>query len=201
MTAPAPHARDRSVKISKIGLLALLLSVGALAACWYAFDMLHDQRAELGELRQKVADVGPSVEKFKGSVRDMGRDLAALVMDEVDLTKSGWQPIGRGFFVIDVGADRQPDGLKIHGKVINTSALTHESLLFRVKVGTGAAPFTLPKAAPGVALPFEVVVSDVPPGAPLKAFITLETSTISFASTSSKSTPAKESLDPEKLLR
>jgi hypothetical protein len=189
------------VKISKIGVLALLLSVGALLGCWYALDLLHDQRAQISELRQKVTEVGPSLETFKGSVRDMGRDLAALVMEQVDLSKSGWQPIGRGFFVIDAGAERQPDGLKVHGKVINTSALTHESLLFRVKVGAGSAPFTLVKAAPGVALPFEVVVSNVPAGAPLKAFITLETSTISFASTSSKSLPSKDSLDPEKLLR
>ena len=189
------------MKVSKIGVLAFLLAAAALAACWYSFDLLHDQRAQLAELRQKVADVGPSVEKFKGAVRDMGRDLIALVMDEVDLTKSGWQPIGRGFFVIDAGSERQPDGLKVRGKVINTSALTHESLLFRARVGAGSAPFALTKAAPGVALPFEVVVSGVPPGAPLKAFLTLETSTISFASTSSKSTPSKDPPDPEKLLR
>jgi hypothetical protein len=189
------------VKISKVGVLALLLALGALAVCAYGIQMLHEQRAELAELRQKIADVGPAVDKFKGAVRDMGRDLASLVMDEIDLTKTGWQPIGRGFFVIDVGAERQADGLKLRGKVINTSALTHEALLFRARVGAGSATFTVPKAASGIAIPFEVVVSDVPASAPLKGFLTLETSTIAFASSSSKSPAAREPIDPDKLLR
>lgn len=184
-----------------IAVLAFLLAAAGLGAGGYALSLLHEQRAQIAELRQKVDDVGPAVDKFKGAVREMGRDLAAQVMDEIDLNKSGWQPIGRGFFVIDVGTQRQSDGLQVHGKVINTSALTHESLLFRARVGTASAPFTLPKAAPGVALPFEVVVSDVPAAAPMKGFITLETSTIGFASTSSKSPAAREPIDTDRLLR
>lgn len=184
-----------------VAVLAFLLAAAALGAAGYGMTLLREQRAQIAELKSKVDDVAPSVEKFKGSVRDMGRDLAALVMDEVDLNKNGWQPIGRGFFVIDIGSERTADGLQIRGKVINTSALTHESLLFRVRVGTASAPFTLSKAAPGVALPFEVVVSDVPPGAQPKGFVTLETSTISFASTSSKSQVSKEPIDTDRLLR
>ena len=184
-----------------IAVLAFLIGAAGLAAGGYALTLLRDQHAQIAALEKKVDDVAPTVEKFKGSVRDMGRDLAALVMDEIDLTKSGWQPIGRGFFVIDVGAERQSDGLAVHGKVINTSALTHESLLFRARVGGGSAPFTLAKAAPGVAHSFEVVVSDVPRDAPLKGFITLESSTISFASTSSKSQTTREPVDTDRLLR
>jgi len=187
--------------VKVIAVLAFLLAAAGLAAGGYGLMLLREQRAQIAELKQKVDDVGPAVDKFKGAVRDMGRDLAALVMDEVDLNKSGWQPIGRGFFVIDVGAQRQSDGLQMHGKVINTSALTHESLLFRARVGTASAPFTLTKAAPGVALPFEVVLSDVPAAAPLKGFVTLETSTIAFASTSSKSQAAKEPIDTDRILR
>ena len=184
-----------------IAVLAFLLAAAGAGAGGYALTLLRDQRAQIAALEQKVSDVAPTVEKFKGSVRDMGRDLAALVMDEIDLNKNGWQPIGRGFFVIDVGAERSSDGLQVHGKVINTSALTHESLLFRARVGAKTAPFTLPKAAPGVALPFEVVISDVPKDAPMKGFVTLETSTISFASTSAKSQTTREPVDTDRLLK
>jgi hypothetical protein len=187
--------------VKVIAVLAFLLAAAALTATGYGLTLLREQRAQIADLQKKVDDVAPTVEKFKGSVRDMGRDLAALVMDEIDLNKTGWQPIGRGFFVIDIGSERTTDGLQVRGKVINTSALTHESLLFRVRVGAASAPFTLSKAAPGVALPFEVVVSDVPPAALQKGFVTLESSTISFASTSAKSQASKEPIDTDRLLR
>src|SRR5260221_9354342 len=96
----------------------------------YGIQLLHDQQRELRELREQTAAFGPSFEKFKGAVREMGRDLTALVLYEVDLTRTGWQPIGRGFFVIDTSFERQPAGLTIRGKVINTAALTHETLVF-----------------------------------------------------------------------
>ena len=189
------------MKISKVGVLALLLALGALAIAGYGVQLLRDQQRELTELRAQTEAVAPAFDKFKGAVRQMGRDLTALVLYEVDLTKTGWQPIGRGFFVIDASFERQPTGMQVRGKVINTASVTHETLVFEARVGTLSATFNVAKAAPGIALPFDVLVKDVPPEAAPRAFLTLESSTISFASTSGKSPTSREHLDPDKLLR
>jgi len=129
-----------------------------------------------------------------------------MVMEEIDLTKSGWQPIGKGFYLVDVSATPQEgkgDGkaVRIRGKIINTTAIIHESLVFAVRVGKSTATIALPRAAPAVALPFEVTVADVPAGEAKRATIELQSSTISFSSTSGKSPGGKESFDPDKILK
>ena len=67
--------------------------------------------------------------------------------------------------------------------------------------GTPSSRIVPPRAAPGVAVPFEATLADVSPAGENKAFIQLESSSISFASTTNKSPGSKDSFDPDKILR
>ncbi|HET6281580.1 MAG TPA: hypothetical protein VFH73_11445 [Polyangia bacterium] len=189
--------------MSKIGLLALLLALIALGGGVFGYQLIRHQQQEIAQLRSEVAEFSPRFDKFKIAVRDMGRELTSLVMDEIELTKPGWQSIGKGFYVIDAAATPDAKGITLRGKVINTTGVAHEGLVFRARVGSDAATFKLEKAAPGVALPFEVVIPVAAPQQPGagKGFLTLESSTISFASSTGKASAPREPVDPDKLLR
>jgi hypothetical protein len=195
--------------------LMFLAMLAAAAAGGYAVYLERQDRDEIDKLRKEVAAFEPRFDKFKGAVADLSKGFTALVLEEVDLTRSGWQPIGKGFYLIDVAVTADKDGkekakdkgagagqdIRVRGKIINVTAVTHESLVFKLRVDKSTATINLPRAAPGVAVPFEATLADVSPAVENKAFIQLESSSISFASTTNKSPGSKESFDPDKILR
>ena len=183
--------------------LMFLVMLSAAAAGGYAVYLERQDREEIDKLRKEVVSFEPRFEKFKAAVGDLSKGFTSLVLDEVDLTHSGWQPIGKGFYLIDVAVTQQEKdkGVRVRGKIINVTAVIHESALFKLGVDKSTALINIQRAAPGVANPFEVALADVTPAAAKKAFIQLESSTISFASTTGKSPGSKESFDPDKILR
>jgi hypothetical protein len=183
--------------------LMFLVMLSAAAAGGYAIYLQRQDRDEIEKLRKEVTSFDPRFEKFKAAVGDLSKGFTSLVLDEVDLTRSGWQPIGKGFYLIDVATTPQEKdkGVRVRGKIINVTSVVHESAIFKLGVGKSTATVTIPRAAPAVATPFEVTLADVTPAAAKKAFIQLESSTISFASTAGKSPGGKEGFDPDKILR
>jgi len=150
-----------------------------------------------------VASFDPRFEKFKAAVGDLSKGFTSLVLDEVDLTRPGWQPIGKGFYLIDVATTPtdKDKAVRVRGKIINVTSVIHESVVFKLGVDKSTALINIQRAAPGVATPFEVSLAGVAPAAAQKAIIQLESSTISFASTTGKSPGSKEGFDPDKILR
>jgi hypothetical protein len=181
--------------------LMLLAMFAAAAAGGYAVYLERQDRAEIDKLRAEVAGFDPRFDKFKGAVADLTKGFTSLVMEEADLTRAGWQPIGKGFYLVDVAVAPQDKGVRVHGKIINATAVLHETLVFKLRIGKSAATINLPRAAPAVALPFEVTLPDVTPADAKKAFIDLESSTISFAATTNGKSTGRESFDPDKILR
>ena len=77
----------------------------------------------------------------------------------------------------------------------------HETAQFSVRIDEHRATFTLPRVPPGIAQPFEVTLPDVAPAAEAKkAFFALDSSTINFASSTTRKRGAGEPLDTDKLL-
>lgn len=202
--------------MSKIGILSLILALLALGGGVFGYQLIRHQQREIAELRSEVAAFSPRFDQFKGAVREIGHQLTSMVMEEIDLNRSGWQSIGKGFYLIDAVAAPSPDakGVLLRGKVINTTAVIHEALVFRARIGNQGSTFKVERAAPGVALPFEVTVPTgtpadggtgqpptAPGGVPAKGFVTLESSTISFASSTGKAPAPREPIDLDKTLR
>ena len=181
--------------------LMLLAMFAAAAAGGYAVYLEREDRAEIDKLRAQVAGFDPRFDKFKGAVGDLSKGFTSLVLEEADLSRAGWQPIGKGFYLVDVTTAPLDKGVRIRGKIINATSVLHEGLTFIFRIGKSSATINLPRAAPAVALPFEVVLPDVPPADAKKAFIELESSTISFSATTTGKSSGRDAFDPEKILR
>jgi hypothetical protein len=184
--------------------LVFLIAAAGVAGCAYLWKQLQREQAERTALAAQVTAFGPRFEQFKSAVRDVDRHLSSTVFQEVDLGASGWQPIAGGFYVIDLGASpagKGTNGIKIAGKIINPTTVTHEDAKISVRIGTERATFSLPKVPPAIAQPFEVTLANVPPADAHKAFVALEGSTISFSSSTTRKRPGPEPVDTDKLLR
>ncbi|HXJ21436.1 MAG TPA: hypothetical protein VMT03_14490 [Polyangia bacterium] len=181
------------------GFFVFLLVLASLGGCVYLYLALRQEQAARAKLEKDVAAIGPRFDQFKDAVRDIGRHLSATVFQEVDLTAAGWQPISGGFYVIDLATSPADGGVHIAGKVINPTSVTHDAVQVSVRIGEKHATFSLPHMPPGVAQPFEVTVpAPAPPDH--RAFIALESSTITFSSSSTRKRPGSEPVDTDKLL-
>jgi hypothetical protein len=180
--------------------LMLLAMFAAAAAGGYAVYLERQDRAEIDKLRAEVAGFDPRFEKFKGAVGELSKGFTSLVLEEADLTRAGWQPIGKGFYLVDVTTAPLDKGVRIRGKIINATAVLHEGLTFMFRIGKTSSTIIFPRAAPAVALPFEVTMPDVAPADAKKAFIELVSSTISFSATTTGKSSGRDGFDPDKIL-
>jgi hypothetical protein len=199
MTDAAPP--KRSIIWRLWGLIMFLLVAGALASSAYLFRRLQREEAARAALTAEVAAFGPRFEQFKGAVRDVGKQLSSNVFHEVDLGAAGWQPIAGGFYVVDLSLAAADKGARLSGKIVNPTSVIHETAQFSVRIDEHVGTFSLPKVPPGVAQPFDVTVAGVPPAAAKKAFIALDSSTINFASSTTRKRTGGEPLDTDKLLK
>ena len=185
------------------GFLVFLVALAGLGGAAYLYRRLQHEEAERAKLATELAAFGPRFEQFKAAVRDVDRHLSATVFQEVDLATAGWQPIAGGFYVIDlsVGPGGDGKGTRIAGKIINPTSVTHETAQIAVRIGAERATFTLPRVPPAVAQPFEVTLPNVPATEARKAFIALDGSTISFASSTTRKRSGAEPVDTDKLLK
>ena len=180
-------------------MFLLVVGAGGLAA--YTFQLLRQEQDARARLERRIADWEPKFDAFKGAVRDVDRHLSSVVYQEVDLTADGWQPIVGGFYVIDLGVAPKGKGVRISGKIINPTSVTHEGAQVSVRVGDSKSTFMLPKVPPAVAQPFEIALPDVPPEAAKRAYVTLDSSTITFASSTTRKGAGGGPVDTDKLLK
>jgi hypothetical protein len=199
--ADAASPPRRSLIARLWGLIIFVLIAGALASSAYLYGRLRREEAARAALAADVAAFGPRFEQFKGAVRDVGKQLSTTVFQEVDLGATGWQPIAGGFYVIDLSVGATDKGMRISGKIVNPTSVVHETALFSVRVDEHRATFALPKVPPAVAQPFEVTLAGVSAGSAKKAFFALDSSTITFASSTTRKHAGGEPLDTDKLLK
>jgi len=198
---PDASTPKRSLIARLWGFVMFLLVIGALASSAYLFQRLRREEAARAALANEVTAFGPRFEQFKSAVRDVGKQLSTTVFQEVDLAAAGWQPIQGGFYVIDLSMSAAGKGTRITGKVVNPTSVVHETAQFSVRIDEHRATFTLPRVPPGVAQPFEVTVPDVAIAEAKKAFVALDSSTINFASSTTRKRAGGEPLDTDKLLK
>jgi len=178
-----------------------VLVVGAWAAAGYTFHLLRREHAARLALERTVAEVDPKLERFKAAVREVDRGLRDSLFQEVDLAAGGWQPIAGGFYVIDLAVTPEGNGVKIVGKIINPTSVSHDSAQLSARIGGQRGTFGLARVPPAVAQPFEVVIPGVPPTGAKRAYFALESSTISFASSTTRKRNYAEPVDIDKALK
>jgi len=199
--SPAPSRPRPSLLRRFWSFIVFVLVVGAWGAAGYTYVELRRERAAREALSHQITEFDPKFEKFKAAVRDVNRQLSSTVFQEVDLAAGGWQPIAGGFYVIDLGMIPQGDGVKITGKIINPTSVTHDSAQVSVRVGSHRGSFGLAHLPPGVAQSFDVTVAGVPPAEAKRIYMALDSSTISFASSTTRKKGSGEPLDTDKALK
>jgi hypothetical protein len=182
------------------GAFMFLLVLASLGACGYFYTLLRQERVARAALEQQMAGFGPRFDQFKEAVRDVDRRLSATVFQEVDLSATGWQPVAGGLYVIDLQTSAAGKGMKVSGRIINPTSVTHESAQLSVRAGEHRATFTLPHLPPAVAEPFEVTIPDTAPASTKKLFIAFDGSTINFSSSATRKRANGEPVDTDKLL-
>jgi hypothetical protein len=194
----APANRSR---LSLMSLFTFLLALGGAGLAVYAYSMFIHERIEREALEARVAAWDPKFDKFKDAVRDIDRHLSSVVYQEIDVPGVGWQPIAGGFYVIDLGTAPHGKGVRVTGKIINPTSVIHENAQLTFRVGEKKAKFTLPRVPPGVAQTFDVTLDDVAPADAKRAFLSLDSSTISFASSTTRKGADSGPVDTDKLLK
>ena len=175
--------------------------MGAWGAAAYTFRLLRREHAARLALERTVAEVDPKLERFKAAVREVDRGLRDAMFQQVDLAAGGWQPIAGGFYVIDLAVTPEGNGVKIAGKIINPTSVVHESVQLSARIGNQRGTFGLARVPPVVAQPFEVIIPGVPPAEAKRAYFALESSTISFASSTTRKRNTAEPVDIDKTLK
>ena len=111
-----------------------------------------------GELPSVAA--GPKVHGTKLSV--VGDPLAWAPLREGpprgDISEV--REIGHGFLVADLSALPVAEGVEVRGRMVNTTAVTHNGLVFRITLGGASSTLTVPKISPGNSTGFKVTVPD-----------------------------------------
>lgn len=182
-------------------LVTFLVAAGGVGLAAYTYSLLIHERTERAALEKRVVDWDPRFEKFKDAVREVDKHLSSVVYQEIDVPGAGWQPIVGGFYVIDLALAAGEKGAKVMGKIINPTSVTHESAHFSLRVGEKKGTFMLPRVPPGVAQSFEVTVPGLAATDLKRAYLALDASTISFASTTTRKGAGSGPLDTDKLLK
>jgi hypothetical protein len=201
-TAPVSSPPPRRPLGSRFwAFLTFLIALAAAGLAVYTYSLWVHERLERAELEKRVAAWDAKFEAFKGAVRDIDRHLADVVYQEIDLPGAGWQPIVGGFYVIDLAVTPQGKGVHVLGKIINPTSVTHEGAQLSIKIGEHRATFSLPRVPPAIAQPFEVALPDVAPADAKRAYFALDSSTISFSSSTTRRGPGAGPVDTDKLLK
>lgn len=95
--------------------------------------------------------------------------------------------IGHGFLVSNLTVAPVADGaVAVRGRVVNTSAVTHAGLAFRVRMGEAAGDFTIYRISSGNSTGFSVELPGASSGSPEQVSVEYVGSTVAFQATSTE---------------
>jgi hypothetical protein len=94
--------------------------------------------------------------------------------------------VGHGFLVADLSAHPAADGVELRGRMVNTTAVVHSGLAFRITLGGASTTVTVPKISPGNSTGFRVAFPRASAEAVEAAQVEYLGSTVAFQATSTE---------------
>jgi len=104
----------------------------------------------------------------------------------IDLATSQLQDVGHGFLVSRLAATAHPNGVRIAGRIINTTSVRHRDLAFRIGLGGHAREFKINLISPGNSTSFAAVIPDASLDSNPAAEIEFLSSTVNYLGLSLK---------------
>ncbi len=94
--------------------------------------------------------------------------------------------VGHGFLVADLSAQPAAGGVEVRGRMVNTTAVVHNALAFKVVLGNASATLTIPKISPGNSTGFRVTLPGATTGPGADARLEYLGSTVAFQAASTE---------------
>jgi len=117
-------------------------------------------------------------------------EVPVIAIPQRDAPPSGALPelraVGHGFLVADLAARPAGDGVELSGRMVNTTAVVHSGLAFRVSLGEQSAVLTIPKISPGNSTGFRVALAGASADAADGARLEYLGSTVAFQASSTE---------------
>ncbi len=96
--------------------------------------------------------------------------------------------VGHGFLVADLSAQPVSQGIEVRGRMVNTTAVVHNGLAFRIRLGDASATLRVPKISPGNSTGFRIALPDASVDRLGDAKFEYLGSTVAFQATSTEPT-------------
>jgi hypothetical protein len=93
---------------------------------------------------------------------------------------------GHGFLVADLSAQPMAGGVELRGRMVNTTAVVHNGLAFKISLGGASATLTVPKVSPGNSTGFRVALPGAAADRLADAKVEYLGSTVAFQATSTE---------------
>jgi len=107
--------------------------------------------------------IAEDTDKFQTSLIDWIAFVERKIPDyEIDFSVSTIQGIDAGFKVAGLNVEKHLTGVKIKGRIINSTALTYKDITFKMIVGEQEKDFYIKRISSGNSSSFEIYVPDVP---------------------------------------
>jgi hypothetical protein len=147
-----------------MALAIMALVIAALALLGHLRSLLMDERMDA---RVKVLEAAQaSNDRAQGrlgrSVEVLGNAVTALSDEQMDLTNPKLQHLRHGFAVSDLTIAREDTGVRVAGRLINTSSLRYRDATFRLKAANSSKEFSIGSLPPGSSGEFELVLPNLP---------------------------------------
>lgn len=119
------------------------------------------------------------IERTRGARRP---DVAARPAERhrIDLSYPEVQPIGDGFMVSQLNTESTADGVRVSGRIINTTSVRHRNARFRLGSGSSSESFSIGLISPGNSTSFAVLMPGLTPSAANNTSIAYLGSTLNY---------------------
>lgn len=182
---PAPVAMAMPPQPARTAIalatVALLVAAGALLWIVRAVKTIGELETKVAALEATQATDERTHARLGRSVEALGNAVTLLSDQQTDLTNPRLQHLRHGLAVSELAVERQDTGVRVEGRIINSSSLRYRGATFRIKVGTASSEFTIGSLAGGASGEFSVVLANLPLENARTATFSLLSSAVEFA--------------------
>jgi hypothetical protein len=156
--SPEPRQTLRMAATASGSAISMQSPLGTSTLTLYATDSGPEIELGRGSRRKVISEhTGPRSTAVLPPVSARGNGQVGLV----DLTLPAIQEIGNGFMVVQLGLAKQGTGVRVSGRVINSTSVQHAGIQFGISVGGQSQRFDINLISPGNSTGFAVDIPDV----------------------------------------
>lgn len=141
-------------------IISVLLIVPLIALCKYR----ESYYVKITNLEERIDSLKSENDRLKnlihaGHAEFLEYKKQSTLGSVIDLYSKSMQKIGEGFFIVGLETSTGLTGLKLSGRVINSTSLKHENIRFKMTIGNESGELHVPMVSAGNSTEFK---TDIP---------------------------------------